>query len=154
MSTGQRWYLVAYDLGREDWRTFRVDRVTEPLATGVRFAPRELPAENAAEYLRRSIRPRRQETYGFEVWFAGSAETVSSRVPAWVGVPEAEGDGGGCVLRGSSGDPVEWLAVRLAMVGCEFTVRMPDELAQCVRELGGRLSRAGARTGTGKPEGN
>lgn len=43
VSTGRRWYLVAYDLGREDWRTFRVDRVREPFATGARFAPRELP---------------------------------------------------------------------------------------------------------------
>ncbi|MFF7748737.1 helix-turn-helix transcriptional regulator [Streptomyces sp. NPDC007971] len=146
VSTGQRWYLVAYDLGREDWRTFRVDRVTEPLATGVRFAPRELPAKNAAEYLRRSIGRRHQERYAFEVWFAGSAEVVSSRVPAWIGVPEAAGDEGGCVLRGDSGDPVEWLAARLAMVGCEFTVRSPEELVRCARELGARLSRAGSGT--------
>ncbi|KUM94523.1 transcriptional regulator [Streptomyces cellostaticus] len=145
VSTGRRWYLVAYDLGREDWRTFRVDRVREPFATGVRFAPRELPAGSAAEYLRRSIR-RRQETYEFEVWFAGPVEVVASRVPEWIGTPEAEADGG-CVLRGSSGDPVEWLAVRLVMVGCEFAVRGPGELVECVRELGGRLSRAGAAGG-------
>lgn len=43
VSTGMRWYLVAYDLGREDWRTFRVDRVSDPFATGARFGPRELP---------------------------------------------------------------------------------------------------------------
>ncbi|MFD5798325.1 helix-turn-helix transcriptional regulator [Streptomyces diastatochromogenes] len=144
VSTGRRWYLVAYDLGREDWRTFRVDRVREPFATGVRFAPRELPEGSAAEYLRRSIRrgPEARETYEFEVRFAGSVEAVASKVPGWVGVPVADGEGG-CVVRGSSGDPVEWLAVRLAMVGCEFTVRGPDELVDCVRELGGRLSRAG-----------
>lgn len=141
VSTGRRWYLVAYDLGREDWRTFRVDRVREPFATGVRFAPRKLPAGSAAEYLRRSI-GRQQESYEFEVWFAGAAEVVASRVPDWIGVPETEGTG--CVLRGSSGDPVEWLAVRLAMVGCEFTVRGPAELVDSARELGGRLSRAGA----------
>ncbi|MFF7974041.1 WYL domain-containing protein [Streptomyces sp. NPDC007905] len=140
VSTGRRWYLVAYDLGREDWRTFRVDRVREPFATGVRFAARELPEGSAAEYLRRSIQ-RRQETYEFEVRFAGSAQAVSSRVPEWLGVPEADAEGG-CVLRGATGDPVEWLAVRLAMAGCEFEVRWPTELAECVRELGGRLSRA------------
>ncbi|MBP2052760.1 putative DNA-binding transcriptional regulator YafY [Streptomyces griseochromogenes] len=145
VSTGRRWYLVAYDLGREDWRTFRVDRVREPFATGVRFAPRELPAGSAAEYLRRSIRRQQQQTYAFEVWFAGPVEAVASRVPEWIGVPEAEGDG--CVLRGSSEDPVEWLAVRLGMVGCEFAVRGPAELVECVRELGARLSRAGAAGG-------
>ncbi|MEU2550822.1 YafY family protein [Streptomyces sp. NPDC013313] len=142
VSTGRRWYLVAYDLGRDDWRTFRVDRVREPFATGARFAPRELPEGDAAEYLRRSIR-RTQDTYAFEVRFAGTAREVTARLPEWAGVPEAD-DGGGCVLRGTSGEPVEWLALRLAMAGCEFTVRGPEELVSCVRELGGRLSRAGS----------
>ncbi|MFF9604884.1 helix-turn-helix transcriptional regulator [Streptomyces sp. NPDC014684] len=142
VSTGRRWYLVAYDLGRDDWRTFRVDRVREPFATGARFAPRELPEGDAAEYLRRSIR-RTQDTYAFEVRFAGTAREVAARLPEWAGVPEAD-DGGGCVLRGTSGEPVEWLALRLAMAGCEFTVRGPEELVSCVRKLGGRLSRAGS----------
>ncbi|MEU8686863.1 YafY family protein [Streptomyces sp. NPDC048665] len=150
VSTGRRWYLVAYDLDRADWRTFRVDRVSEPFATGVRFAPRELPAGDAAEYLRQSIN-RRQETYEFAVRFAAPAGQVAARVPAWLGEPEDDGNGG-CLLRGTSGDPVEWLAVRLAMAGFEFTVRGPGELAECVRELGGRLSRAGRGEG-GRGEG-
>ncbi|MFF4711374.1 helix-turn-helix transcriptional regulator [Streptomyces eurythermus] len=140
VSTGRRWYLVAYDVDRADWRTFRVDRVSEPFATGVRFAPRELPTGSAAEYLRQSIH-RRQETYAFEVRFAAPAEQVSARVPAWVGVPEDDGTGG-CVLRGTTGDPMEWLAVRLAMTGVEFAVRGPDGLVECVRRLGDRLTRA------------
>ncbi|WP_208900340.1 helix-turn-helix transcriptional regulator [Streptomyces incarnatus] len=144
VSTGRRWYLVAYDLDRADWRTFRVDRVSSPFATGVRFAPRELPTGSAAEYLRRSIH-RRQETYEFAVRFAAPAEQVSTRLSAWLGVPEDDGEGG-CVLRGTVGDPPEWLAVRLAMAGYEFTVWSPDELVASVRELGGRLSRAGADT--------
>ncbi|WP_194294175.1 helix-turn-helix transcriptional regulator [Streptomyces sp. RB17] len=142
VSTGRRWYLVAYDLDRGDWRTFRVDRVSQPFATGVRFAPRELPTGSAAEYLRQSIQ-RRQEIYEFAVRFAAPAERVSARLPARLGMPEDDGEGG-CVLRGTCGDPLEWLAVRLAMAGCEFTVREPSELLEQVRELGGRLSRAGA----------
>jgi predicted DNA-binding transcriptional regulator YafY len=142
VSTGRRWYLVAYDLDRADWRTFRVDRVSEPFATGARFAPRELPTGNAAEYLRRSIQGP-QETYEFEVRFAAPAEQVAARLPAGLGAPEDDGEGG-CVLRGTSGDSVEWLAVRLVLAGCEFTVHAPGELVECVRELGGRLSRAGA----------
>src|SRR5690348_1049851 len=43
---GRRWYLVAWDRGREDWRTFRLDRVTGPAATGVRFTARRLPARD------------------------------------------------------------------------------------------------------------
>ncbi|MGW1681236.1 helix-turn-helix transcriptional regulator [Saccharopolyspora sp. NPDC002376] len=49
------WYLVAFDPERDDWRTFRADRLHNPLATGRRFEPRELPAESAADYLRSSI---------------------------------------------------------------------------------------------------
>lgn len=140
VSTGRRWYLVAYDVDRADWRTFRVDRVSEPFATGVRFAPRELPTGSAAEYLRQSIH-RRQETYAFEVRFAAPARRLVTRIPEWLGEPEDDGTGG-CVLRGTTGDPMEWLAVRLAMAGVEFTIRGPAELAECARRLGNRLSGA------------
>ncbi|WP_030039064.1 helix-turn-helix transcriptional regulator, partial [Streptomyces resistomycificus] len=140
VSTGRRWYLVAYDLDRADWRTFRVDRVSDPFATGARFAPRELPTGNAAEYLRRSMYGR-QETYAFTVTFDAPAEVVAAQVPSWLGTPEPLGEGR-CRLRGSVGDAVEWLAVRLAMVGIDFTVQEPEELVRSVRELGGRLSRA------------
>ncbi|MER6207558.1 YafY family protein [Streptomyces sp. NPDC001642] len=141
VSTGRRWYLVAYDLDREDWRTFRVDRVSRPFATGARFTPRELPTGNAAEYLRQSMY-RRQETYEYTVTFAASAEAVAADIPAWLGAPEPLGDDS-CRLRATTGDAVNWLAVRLAMLGYEFTVQGPTELASCVRELGERLIRAG-----------
>ncbi|MFJ8946323.1 helix-turn-helix transcriptional regulator [Streptomyces sp. NPDC102395] len=151
VSTGRRWYLVAYDLEREDWRTFRVDRVRDPFATGARFTPRELPTGDAAEYLRRSIH-RRPDTpeYAYDVTFAEPAEFVTARLPAWLTSASETGEGsddgstGGCRLRGVTSDPVEWVAMRLALVGCEFTVHGPAELVECVRELGGRLSRAGA----------
>ncbi|MER7637721.1 MULTISPECIES: helix-turn-helix transcriptional regulator [unclassified Streptomyces] len=141
VSTGRRWYLVAYDLDREDWRTFRVDRVSRPFATGARFTPRELPTGNAAEYLRQSMY-RRQETYEYTVTFAASADAVAANIPAWLGAPEPLGDDS-CRLRATTGDAVDWLAVRLAMLGYEFTVQGPTELARCVRELGERLIRAG-----------
>jgi predicted DNA-binding transcriptional regulator YafY len=140
VSTGRRWYLVAYDLDRADWRTFRVDRVSEPFATGARFAPRELPTGSAAEYLRQSIRLR-QESYEFEVTFAAPAEVVAQRLPAWVGVPEPDEDGG-CRLRATSDGPADWLLVRLLMLDLDFTVREPRELAERVRTLGARLLRA------------
>lgn len=140
VSTGRRWYLVAYDMDRADWRTFRVDRVSEPFPTGARFAPRELPTGSAAEYLRRSMH-RRQETYTFTVTFEESAGVVAGRLPAWLGAPEPLADGR-CRLRATTGDSVDWLAVRLAMLGYPFTVQEPAELVECVRGLGARLSRA------------
>lgn len=48
---GRRWYLVAWDLDREDWRTFRADRITPRTPTGPRFTPRELPAEDVAAFV-------------------------------------------------------------------------------------------------------
>jgi predicted DNA-binding transcriptional regulator YafY len=141
VSTGQRWYLVAYDLDREDWRTFRVDRVSRPFATGARFTPRELPTGSAAEYLRQSMY-RRQETYEYAVTFAAPADTVAARIPTWLGTPEPL-DEHSCRLRATTGDAVHWLAIRLAMLEWDFTVHEPAELVACVRELGERLSRAG-----------
>jgi predicted DNA-binding transcriptional regulator YafY len=41
--TDRRWYLVALDLDRDDWRTFRVDRVSAPVLTGHRFERRDAP---------------------------------------------------------------------------------------------------------------
>ena len=49
--SGRRWYLLAFDNDRDDWRIFRVDRIQDPLLTAVRFTPRELPATDAASYV-------------------------------------------------------------------------------------------------------
>jgi predicted DNA-binding transcriptional regulator YafY len=141
VSTGWRWYLVAYDLDRADWRTFRVDRVSDPFATGGRFAPRELPTGSAAVYLRRSMY-RQEETYEFDVTFAAPADFVAAQLPGWLGQPEPV-DEHNCRLRAGAHDSMAQLALRLASVDCDFTVHEPTELVACVRELGARLTRAG-----------
>ncbi|MFF3495760.1 helix-turn-helix transcriptional regulator [Streptomyces sp. NPDC002795] len=139
VSTGRRWYLVAYDIDRDDWRTFRVDRVSDPFATGARFAPREVPEGDAAEYVRRSVSSWGAGTsYDLDVEFAAPAEAVAERVPPALGVPEALPNDH-CRLRTTTSDPVQWMAVRLAMTGYEFRVRGPNELATAARELGARL---------------
>src|SRR5919198_3093038 len=55
VNLGRRWYLVAWDRQREDWRTFRIDRLSRPAGNGARFQPRKLPAKDAATYVQRSI---------------------------------------------------------------------------------------------------
>lgn len=158
VSTGQRWYLVAYDIGREDWRTFRVDRVGEPYATGARFAPRPLPVEgadtggedagrapgsgggDAARFLARSIR-RMQPELRLDVWFGAPAEFVAARLPGILGAPVPDGEGG-CRLRTSCTDSLEWVALRLALVDCEFSVDGPPQLVAYLEGLGARLTRA------------
>src|SRR6059058_4080469 len=78
---GRRWYLAAWDRGREDWRTFRIDRLAKPASTGVRFTPRKLPAKDAAAYVQRSIAaaPSRYEA---RVTLRASAEKARRGVPA------------------------------------------------------------------------
>ncbi|MFC9298182.1 helix-turn-helix transcriptional regulator [Streptomyces sp. NPDC057011] len=137
VSTGSRWYLVAYDLEREDWRTFRVDRVAEAFATGARFAPRELPMDPVA-FVRRGLRG--AESYAVEVTF--SAEPGD--LPAWLRdtAEPVPAPGGGTLVRFESGDAPEWLAARLALSGLPFTVHAPPALSAAARELGARLTAA------------
>ncbi len=139
VSTGRRWYLVAYDLGREDWRTFRVDRVTEPFATGARFAPRELPEGDEAAYLVRSMQ-RAQGEVDLDVSFAAPVETVAARLPAHL-VAVATGPDA-CRLRARVPDSVEWLALRLALMDVPFTVHAPTPLRTYLQSLATRLAAA------------
>ncbi|MFE0701618.1 helix-turn-helix transcriptional regulator [Streptomyces sp. NPDC058872] len=139
VSTGQRWYLVAYDLGREDWRTFRVDRVSEPFPTGARFAPRELPEGDAASYTARSM-ARAQGEVDLDVEFAAPAPSVAARLPAHL-VP-TETAPGRCRLRARVPDSVEWLALRLALMDVDFTVHGPEPLIVHMRALAARLAAA------------
>ena len=55
VSAGRRWYLVAYDLRRSDWRTFRVDRLSRAQLAGARFTERRLPAKSYQEFVSRSL---------------------------------------------------------------------------------------------------
>ncbi|MGW0545971.1 helix-turn-helix transcriptional regulator [Streptomyces altiplanensis] len=144
VSTGRRWYLVAYDLDRDAWRTFRVDRVSEPFATGARFTPRGLPSGDAAEFIRHSMK-RLQPQYRVVATFEAPAEFVAARLPGSLGTPEpVGGDDGRCRLDVTATDSVEWLGLRLALVDCEFTVSEPQELVDYLAGLGGRLTRATA----------
>lgn len=140
VSTGRRWYLVAFDIDREDWRTFRVDRVSDPFATGARFVPRELPSGDAAEFIRDSMWRGRQ-TYDVDVTFAAPAMFVAARLPAVLGPLEALDDDT-CRLRCTASDSIEWLAIRLALTDCEFTARGPAELVSCLSDMAGRLARS------------
>lgn len=140
VSTGSRWYLVAYDMEREDWRTFRVDRVSEPLATGVRFAKRELPMD-AEEFVRRGLRGG-ESVYRVDVSFAGVVEGLPEWVRERVVVGAGGEDGGGVRVRFESADSPEWVVARLALVGVPFTVHGPGFLVDAARGLAARLAGA------------
>jgi predicted DNA-binding transcriptional regulator YafY len=136
---GRRWYLAAWDVRREDWRTFRVDRLSKPAATGVRFTPRRLPAKDAAAYVEQSITsaPNRFEA---RVTLHVAAEEITSRIPAHWGAIEPI-DAHTCEYRAGD-DDLGWLALRVAMLGVDFEVREPPELLEHLRALASRLGRA------------
>ncbi len=138
VNAGRRWYLVAWDCGREDWRSFRLDRLARPAATGVRFEPRELPARDAAAYVGQSLAaaPAR---YDATVTVEAPAEVLSSR--RWLGGTVEPVDDERCLYR-TSDDNLDWLAIRVAMIGHEIDVHGPPELIERLRELGGRITRA------------
>ncbi|GAA4560142.1 YafY family protein [Pseudonocardia xishanensis] len=133
---GRRWYLVAYDLHRHDWRTFRLDRLTEPRRTGARFRPRELPTADAADFVKQGIRGR-PATYEVEVVVFAPAERLA-HLDRWA-VIEPDGPDR-CVLR-MSGDDLDWPVFALGSCGAEFEIRSPAELTERVREWGERFTR-------------
>jgi predicted DNA-binding transcriptional regulator YafY len=138
VNTGRRWYLVAWDRGREDWRTFRMDRMAGPASTGVRFTPRKLPAKDAATYVKQSITgaPNRFET---RVVLHAPLSEISHRVPGHWGAIEPI-DEHTCEYR-TGDDDLRWLALRIVMLGVDFEVHEPPELVEHLRELGLRISR-------------
>jgi predicted DNA-binding transcriptional regulator YafY len=137
--TGRRWYLVAWDRERQDWRTFRVDRVDPGLSTGSRFAPREPPAEDIAAYVLRAV-SYTPYPYRARVILNAPVSEVVERVPPTVGVLEAI-DENRCMLQTGS-QSLNILAVWIGMIGVEFEVQEPTELVEQIREVAERFQRA------------
>ncbi|MFJ6607539.1 helix-turn-helix transcriptional regulator [Streptomyces lydicus] len=135
----RRWYLVAWDTGREDWRTYRVDRIVPTPPHGPRFTPRTPPAEDLAAYVSQGISTRvyaRQAT----VLLHASVEEAAAHISPSAGVLEAV-DEGRCLLR-TGAHTLEMMVVHLVMTGFDFEVREPPELVDRLREIRDRLSRA------------
>lgn len=138
VALGRRWYLVAYDLHRHDWRSFRLDRLADPRSTGARFRPRELPAEDAAAFVRAGLR-NLPAPHAVEVLVHAPAAHVRAQVGRWAEVEDVEPHR--CVLR-MTADTLDWSLFALGGVGAEFEVRAPAELVDLAREWGARFQRA------------
>jgi len=138
VSLGRRWYLVAYDLVRHDWRSFRLDRLDGPRGTGARFRPRELPAEDAAAFVRAGLR-NVPTSYAVEALVVAPASGVRSQIGRWAEVEEAGRDR--CLVRMRT-DSLDWPAMALGSLGAEFTSVSPPELVAHLRDWSGRFGRA------------
>jgi predicted DNA-binding transcriptional regulator YafY len=143
VSWGQKWYLLAWDNDRDDWRTFRVDRIQPRSPAGPRFTPRELPeGGDVAAYVARGV-----SAAGFRfrarVTVQLPAAVLAERLPPAVGGTIEAVDDQSCVLA-CGADSIESLVVYLGLLDADFTVREPPELAGRLRVLATRYQRASA----------
>ncbi|MBF6175461.1 WYL domain-containing protein [Nocardia blacklockiae] len=135
-----RWYLLAWDRDRADWRTFRLDRISEITSGAGSFTPRPLPAESAADYLRGTLTTPRHRAVVVVDAPAGRVadilkfqdsdiETLPGdrcRVTTWI-------------------DSFEWLVLNLAFLDADFVLEEPAEFRDRCRALADRLHRAGGQ---------
>ncbi|MFG3343530.1 helix-turn-helix transcriptional regulator [Streptomyces sp. NPDC048018] len=153
VASDRRWYLFAYDLDRADWRSFRVDRMTDVSARTWRFRPR--PSPDAAAYVQEGVASR---VYPHRARFLvhASADTVRAQIPAAAAVVRHRGDEQCEVLSGAA--RLDAVLLHVLLLGHDFEVLDPPELGARCRALAQRLSAAGASfepppDGDGRPAG-
>lgn len=142
VNAGRRWYLVAWDTDRVDWRTFRVDRLRPHVSVGPPFKPRDLSDEAVIALVSRGVPPAARRFHA-RVLVQAPAAVIAERVGPWVGTVEAV-DAATCILD-SGADTLDILAVHLGMLDAEFSVIDAPDLASHLRLLAGRYARAAAR---------
>ncbi|MFM9697791.1 YafY family protein [Streptomyces europaeiscabiei] len=142
--TERRWYLVAWDVDRADWRTFRVDRVTPRPPHGPRFVPREPPAEDLAAYVSQGVSTRVYASHAV-VRLLVPLHEAAERISPSAGTLEAH-DEHSCLLRTGAAS-LDVMAIHVMMTGVDFEVVEPAELTGAIRTLRDRLSAALDRSG-------
>jgi len=138
---GRRWYLLAWDVERQDWRTFRVDRVRPRIPAGPRFAPRD-PPDDLVAYIARGVWSASWRHHA-RVRLYAPAEAVAQRIPPGVGLLEVV-DQDTCLLH-TGAETLDALAVHIGMLGADFEVDEPPELVDHIRALADRYHRATPR---------
>ncbi len=140
VSTGRRWYLVAFDREREAWRSFRVDRLHDVEATGPRFTPPDDPPDAVAFVTHGvSVAPYRHRVrVRLHVSVERAAEWIAPSTGSLVALDDEH-----CELT-SGADSLEAIAVHLALLDCDFDILEPDELRVTLRTVAERLARAAA----------
>jgi predicted DNA-binding transcriptional regulator YafY len=137
--TGYRWYLAAWDIGRKDWRTFRIDRIEGKLKTSTRFRPRTPPEGDFATFVSKSL-AQAPYPYRARVTLRAPLATIAQRIPPSAGVLEAV-DEYSCVLDTGS-HSLEGITIHLSLLGVDFQVHEPPELIDYIGRLADRLRQA------------
>ena len=135
---GRRWYLLAYDLDRQDWRTFRLDRLREARPQKRRFAPRTPPGGDPAEYVRASLR-RGRDHHAVRVVVNADPDVVRQKIGRWAEVVESDGDS----LVTMQVDDPGWIALALGGLDADYEfLEIPDTLLREFRSRHARQARA------------
>ncbi|WP_328991403.1 YafY family transcriptional regulator [Kribbella sp. NBC_01245] len=142
VALGRRWYLVAYDLDRRDWRTFRIDRIEGAEGAGTSFAPRTPPFEDVAAFVRGRVSGSASGgRHRVEVIVEASADTVSARFGRWAEVRASTPNR--CTLVMET-DSLDGPLFALGSIGAPFTVITPPELATMATDWSTRFAQAAA----------
>lgn len=136
VTTGRRWYLLAYDRDRQDWRSLRLDRMSDVRALGTTFAKRDAP--DAATYVRRSISSSPYR-YVARVRYRAPQEVVAQHFPPASATIEPDGPDA-CIVTAGADDP-ERMVLYFATVGYDFEVLEPPEVVRAVAAVAQRLTR-------------
>lgn len=132
-----RWYVVAFDLGRGEWRTFRLDRINDVQPTGHRQAPPDPPDPHRFVQAALSTGPYR---YQARIVMHAPLARLAAEIPAQSAILEEIDAGSTLVTTG--GDHLDVIAFHLARLDVEFTVEDPPELAERLGVLAARFTRA------------
>ncbi|CCH29769.1 YafY family protein [Actinosynnema sp. NPDC047251] len=136
---GRRWYLLAFDVDRDDWRVFRVDRMQHLNPTAARAPHRDLPTADVATYMRDRMLGR-APTYSAVATVDLPLDQVRERLGDTPGDLTAVDEHRTHVR--SHTDTLDYLAFQLVQLGCEFEVHGPPELVEHLRSLRGRIDRS------------
>jgi predicted DNA-binding transcriptional regulator YafY len=142
VNAGQRWYLVAWDLDRVDWRTFRVDRMRPGISAGARFTGRPLTDAEAEGLVARGVPPEARK-FQARVVVHLPAERLAERVGPWIGTVEPLDDERSVLVTGA--ERIEDIAVHLGWLSADFRVTEPPELVEALQALAARFATATAR---------
>ncbi|MEY4563197.1 MAG: hypothetical protein RLZZ618_2474 [Pseudomonadota bacterium] len=150
--TDHRWYLVAWDLARDDWRTFRIDRIAGDPVAGGHFSPRQGPeGGDLRAFVIRSVSVSPYEEHA-KVLFREPLARLVQRMPQAIGLLQAV-DGTSCLLQCGMNNldvMVSWLLA----LGAEFEVLEPPALTERLRLAGERLARSLERGEGSKRQGS
>jgi predicted DNA-binding transcriptional regulator YafY len=142
--SGYRWYLVAFDLDRDDWRTFRLDRIQDGVSVGQRGRPRAVPGGDPAVFVSRAIsraaEPDEQLVPG-RMRITAPAAVIRNRVPH--GLATVEPDGPAACIVTTKGMWSRNFLVWMALLDEPLAVLGPPELAEAAKVISRNLAVAG-----------